>query len=414
MHAVDADRTDLLDAEHTQSPYAYLGRLRETEPVHWNARHKAWLVTDYEQVSKGLRDPRLASNRLRHARESIERDGARASIGRTLGILEKWMVFQDGPEHRRLRGVVQQAFTRQAISALEGDVRALVRQQVAELARRTEQDPSRPVDLLNEIAYEIPGPIICKMLGVPQADRPRFIEWTEHISTLIGGFTDDGDRYEKAHAAVCALEDYLTGIIENTSPVEENLMRRLIVAESEGQRLSRDEVIATGILLLFGGNRTTSCMIANGVRALMLHPDQAALLRADPALIAPAVEEIMRWEPHTKFTVRIAAEDFEWCGQPIRAGQRVFLSPLSANRDPKAFDSPDTFDVRRPNAIRHLGFGTGPHLCLGNPLARLELRIMYAEILDLLPKLRLVEPDGVWMPTLINRVQQRLRVRAAA
>jgi cytochrome P450 len=178
--------------------------------------------------------------------------------------------------------------------------------------------------------------------------------------------------------------------------------------------MSREEVIATGILLLFGGNRTTSCMIANGVRALMLHPDQQALLRADAALIAPAVEEIMRWEPHTKFTVRVAGEDFEWCGQAIRAGQRVFLSPLAANRDPKAFDAPDTFDVRRPNAIRHLGFGTGPHLCLGNPLARLELRVMYSEILGVLPRLRLVEPDGVWMPTLINRVQQRLLVRAAA
>jgi cytochrome P450 len=412
MQTVDADLIDLLDAEHTQSPYAYLGRLRETEPVHWNARHKAWLVTDYEQVSKGLRDPRLSSNRLRHARESMERDGARASIGRTLSILEKWMVFQDGPEHRRLRGVVQQMFTRQAISALEGEIRTLVQQQVAELERRL-ADSSRPVDLLNDIAYEIPGPIICRMLGVPQADRPRFIEWTEHISTLIGGATDDGDRYEKAHLAVCALEDYLTGIIESGSSDDDNLMRRLVVAESEGQRLTRDEVIATGILLLFGGNRTTSCMIANGVRTLMLHPDQAALLQADPALLAPAVDEIMRWEPHTKFTVRIAAEDFEWCGQQVHAGQRVFLSPLSANRDPKAFDLPDAFDIRRPNAIRHLGFGIGPHFCLGNPLARLELRIVYAEILGLLPRLRLVEPDGAWMPTLINRVQRRLLVRTA-
>lgn len=412
MSTATLDGTDLLSDAITQSPHAYFRDLRLSDPVHWNSRHKAWLVTDYEQASNGFRNPKLLSNRLKRARESLT-DDQQGTVGRTLAILEKWMVFQDGAEHRRLRGVVHKAFTPQVVAAMEDDIRALVRQQLAVLRQRITDEPDRPVDLLNEIAYEIPGPIICKMLGVPPEDRFRFIDWTEHISTLIGGFTGDGDRYEKAHAAVLALEEYLTGIIEASRPGDDNLLNRLLQAEADGERLSRQEVIATAILVLFGGNRTTSCMIANGIRALMLHPPQQQALREDPKLMNAAVEEIMRWEAHTKFTVRIAGEDFEWCGRRIKAGQRVFLSPLSANRDAKMFDSPDTFDIRRPNANRHLSFGTGIHICLGNPLARLELRIMLAEILSLLPQLELVEPEGVWLPTLINRVQKRLLVRAA-
>jgi cytochrome P450 len=189
-------------------------------------------------------------------------------------------------------------------------------------------------------------------------------------------------------------------------------MAQLVAAEADGEHLSRSEVISTGILLLFAGNRTTSCMIANGVRALALHPDQQALLRADPTLINAAVEEILRWESHTKATVRIVGEDFEWHGQQLRAGERVFLSPLSANRDPAMFEDPTRFDIRRPNLNRHVAFGTGVHLCLGLSLARLELRIFFAEILDALPHLQLVDPDSRWLPSIVSRVQRELWVTA--
>ncbi|MGB6102814.1 MAG: cytochrome P450 [Pusillimonas sp.] len=411
---IEKDATDLLSPELTQSPYAYLGHLRQTSPVHWNERHRGWIVTRYADVTDGFRDARLLSNRLKHYREKRIRPDQQATIGRTLRILESWMVFQDEPEHRRLRSIVHKAFTPQVVASLEEDIRLLVRRQIAELNERLAADPDAPVDFLNEIAYEIPGPIICKMLGVPAEDRHRFIDWSEQISAVIGGFVDDNDRYDKAHAAVSSLEEYLTGVIENTKDSEDNLMGRLVAAEADGQKLTRDEAIATGILMLFGGNRTTSCMIANGIRALMLHPDQQELLRADPQLLNKAVEEIMRWEPHTKFTVRIAGEDFEWQGQQIKAGQRIFLSPLAANHDDAMFEDPTRFDVRRANAGRHLSFGTGVHLCLGMSLARLELRTVFAEMLDVLPGLELVDPDSTWLPTLINRVQRQLLLRAKA
>jgi cytochrome P450 len=407
-----ADSVDLLNPELTQSPYAYLDHLRETSPVHWNDKHRAWLITRHADVSDGFRDfSRLKSNRLRQYREKRLSDEQQGTIGRTLRILESWMVFQDNPEHQRLRSIVHKAFTPQVVANLEADIRSLVRQQIERLRHRFKTEPDKPIDLLNDIAYEIPGPIICKMLGVPVEDRPRFVDWSENISSLIGGFVDDSDRYERAHAAVSALENYLTDIIERTRGDGDNLMSRLVEAEANGQRLTREEAIATGILVLFGGNRTTSCMIANGLRALILHPEQQALLREKPALLSPAVEEIMRWESHTKFTVRVAGEDFDWHGSKVKAGQRVFLSPLAANRDSTVFADPTTFDITRQNAGRHLGFGTGIHVCLGQALARLELKIVFSEMLEILPQMTLVAPSGEWMPTLINRVQKRLLVR---
>lgn len=406
------DTTDLIGEAITRSPYEYLANLRETSPIHWNDRHRAWIITRYADVQAGFRDMRLTSNRLKHYREKRIKDDEQATIGRTLRILESWMVFQDNPEHKRLRSIVHRAFTLQTVAALEGDIRALVHQQIEKLLARLAVEPDKPIDLLNEMAYEIPGPIICKMLGVPAEDREKFVDWSEQISSLIGGFVDDSDRYQRAHKAVTALESYLTDIIEKTSGTEDNLMARLVQAEADGEKLTRDEAIATGILMLFGGNRTTSCMIANGLRALMLHPEQQQILRDHPELLSPAVEEIMRWEPHTKFTVRVVGEDFEWHGKQFKAGQRVFLSPLAANHDPSMFSDPGVFDIRRSNAQRHLSFGMGVHVCLGISLARLELKVVFEEMLKVMPRLQLVDPKSEWMPTLINRVQRQLLVKA--
>lgn len=406
-----ADKTDLLDAACTQTPYAYFDRLRATEPVHWNARHRAWIITSHAAVTTGFRDRRLLSNRMKKLREKVAPE-QQDTVGRTMKILESWMVFQDNPEHKRLRGVVQKAFTPQVVAGLEGRVRELAREQVAILNRRLDTEPSKPIDVLNEIAYEIPGPIICGMLGVPPQDRHQFTAWTEEVSSIIGGVADDPDRFGKTHAAVESLEAYLNAVIERNAGSTGSLMAQLAAAEADGQRLTRDEVIATGILMLFGGNRTTSCMIANGVRALLLHPAQLDALIADPGRINAAVEEILRWESHTKATVRIVGEDFEWCGQHLKTGDRVFLSPLAANRDDAVFENPEVFDIARPDVGRHLAFGTGMHLCLGMALARMELRIFFAELLSTLPRLKLIDPPSQWSPSIVSRVQTRLMIAA--
>ncbi len=403
------DFIDLLDESRTQSPYAYFDAIRSATPVHWNARHRAWLVTAHAAVVEGFRDRRLISNQMRKLREKVPPE-LEGTVGRALGILESWMVFQDNPDHLRLRSVVQKAFTPASVQALLPMIKELARQQVAEVNRRLDQAPDQPIDILREIAYEIPGPVICEMLGVPAQDRNQFVAWTDELATVISGSVDDPARYARTHEAVEALEAYLNDRIARMPPGQDNLLARLTAAEADGQRLTRHEVISNAILILFGGNRTTSCMIANGVRALVLHPEQLERACGETGLLNATVEELLRWESHTKFAVRLAAEDFVWHGQQLRKGDRVFLSPLAANRDPMVFADPARFDVGRTNHGQSLVFGGGMHFCMGMSLARLELRTFFAEALPTIKRLRLVDPQSTWVPSIVSRVQRECKV----
>jgi len=403
------DFIDLLDESRTQSPYAYFDTIRAANAVHWNARHRAWLVTAHAAVLEGFRDRRLISNQMRKLREKVPPE-LEGTVGRALGILESWMVFQDNPDHLRLRSVVQKAFTPASVLALQPMIRDLARQQIAEINRRLDQAPDQPIDVLREIAYEIPGPVICEMLGVPAQDRNQFVAWTDEVATVISGSVDDPARYARTHEAVEALEGYLNDRIARMPPGQDNLLARLTAAEADGQRLTRHEVISNAILILFGGNRTTSCMIANGVRAMLLHPEQLERACNEPGRVNATVEELLRWESHTKFAVRLAAEDFVWHGQQLRKGDRVFLSPLAANRDPAVFPDAARFDIGRQNHGQSLVFGGGMHFCMGMSLARLELRTFFAEALPTIRRLRLVAPQSSWVPSIVSRVQRECKV----
>ena len=407
---LETDKTDFVSPEFTLEPLSYLNRIREEEPIHWNDRHKAWFVTRFGDVTDGFKDDRLSANRLKVFRERRLSESQQETIGRSIGILETWMAFQDEPEHRRLRSIVHKAFTPQVVAQMDASIHELVRARVAVVAEKLEKDPTAPIDLMQEIAYQIPGPIVCRMLGVSEDDQDKFMDWSEEISTVIGGFVADDNRMEKAHKAVRELEDYLTQVIESTSSDEDNLMARLVAAENEGDKLSREEAIGTGILVLFGGNRTTAGMIGNGLRALLLNPHALKQFQADPSLSSSVLEEVMRWESHTKVTVRIVKEDFEWHGKQLKVGQRVFLSPMAANHDPSVFENPGEFDILRQNSRRHLAFGTGIHSCLGSTLARMELKIVFSEMLPLLDKMKMIDPKSQWIPAIVNRAQKEMLV----
>ena len=409
---LDVDKTDFVNPEFTENPLSYLNRIREQEPIHWNDRHKAWFVTRFDDVTDGFKDDRLSANRIKLFRERRLKESQRDTIGRTIGILETWMAFQDEPEHRRLRSIVHKAFTPQVVAQMDASIKELVRSRVAAVAEKLEKDPTTPIDLMQEVAFQVPGPVVCSMLGVSVDDQDKFMAWSEEISSVIGGYVADDNRLEKAHKAIEALEEYLTAVIESTSSDEDNLMARLVAAESEGDKLSREEAIGTGILVLFGGNRTTVGMIGNGLRALILNPDARAEFEANPALVSNVVEEIMRWESHTKVTVRVVKEPFEWHGKKMEVGQRIFLSPMAANHDPSVFEEPSKFDISRENSRRHLAFGTGIHSCLGSTLARMEMKIVFSEMLPLLGKMKMVNPTSKWVPAIVNRAQEEMLVVA--
>jgi len=396
---------NLVSPELTLNPFDFFENLRAEQPIAWNDTHRGWLVTRHADVSQGYRDLRLSSNRLKPVRRRLKEDD-RATVGKALETLEMWMVFQDEPDHKRLRGIVHKAFTPQAVAAMEADIEFIARKQIAALIEKLGQGE---VDIVSDFAGAIPQYVICRMLGIAEEHQAEFVYLTEELSSIIGG-VDDPNRNERAYHAMEKLEARLSQVIDAADRGQDNLITELVKAEQDGNRLSRAEVIASGILLLFGGRGTTASMIANSLRALLLHPDQYEQIKQNPALIANAVEEIFRWEGHTKLMPRIAREEFAWHDTTIKVGDRIYLCNLSANRDASLFDNPDRFDIARPNANRHIAFGTGIHLCLGQALARLQLRIVLREAVQALPRLKLVKPEGEWSRALLRRSQDRLVV----
>ncbi len=389
---------NLLCDEAVRDPHTYFRRLRELDPVHWNPRHRAWVLTRYDDVAKELRSPLLTAERITPFTEAVTRAATSDSVDATFQILKEWLVFRDPPEHTRLRRLVARAFTPSVVKARMQEITETIEGLVDDLRDQ------ESVDLIHEFAFPLPAVVIAQMLGVPPEDRNLFKEWSDKLTSLVFGAYGQEDRFESAARGMIELRDYLLALIAQyeKSP-DENLISLLLEHEGD-DALSREELVATCTLLLFGGHETTTNLIGNGMLALLSHPEQLALLRSQPELIGPAIEEILRYNGPARATVRLVKEDHDVDGRNLRAGERVFLVNLSANRDPDAFANPDALDLRR-NPGNHLGFGVGIHYCLGAPLARLEGQLAISRLLDAFPSIDLAaDPAQLdWHGTMLSR-----------
>lgn len=395
----------MLDAAAVADPYAYFGALRSTDPVHWNERYRAWVITRYDDVSAALRDPRISSDRITPLLNRWRaRDDADPLFIETLERLAGWMVFKDGEDHSRLRRLVYRAFTPRMVRSMQADIAAITDRLLDEMATQP------VVDFIRQFAFPLPAIVIAGMLGVPPEDRDLFKAWSDDITALVFGGLEDPDRYERAAHGMRNLVRYLSALIAQyrTSPAD-NLVSALIRARDENDMLSEAEILSTCILLLFGGHETTTNLIGNGLLALLTHPDQRRLLDQNPTLITSAIEEFLRFDGPAKSVVRIAKETMVVRNRTIEAGARIYLVLAAANRDPEAFDRPDELDITRdPNP--HLGFGMGPHYCLGSALARLEAAEAIGRVLRRFPRLRLATTDLSWHPVMLSRGLVRLPV----
>jgi cytochrome P450 len=394
---------DLLSPEAVADPYAFFGALREHDPVHWNAAHRSWVITRYDDVAAGFLDRRLSSDRVDTVYQNKLTPEQQVQRAPTYRVLSDWMVFKDPPNHTRLRNLVKRAFTPRAVAALEGRIVDVV-EHVLDLPERGE------VDIVGDIAYPIPAMVIAEMLGVPAEDRDLFRGWSNDITMLIfEGDRDEADR-KTAQDGLVALSDYLTGLVrEHRRAQKDDLISRLIEAEDHDEHLTEQEIVSTCVLLLFGGHETTTNLIANGYLALLRHPSQAELWLQDPSIAESAVEELNRYDGPAALVVRRAAEDLEIRGRQIREGQRVLLVQAGANRDPRRFADPDTLDLRREDN-RNVAFGFGVHYCLGAPLARLETQIALPRMLRRLTDPQITEPL-TYQPLLLVRGLNRFPVR---
>lgn len=395
-----AELGDLLRPEAVADPFPAFAALREADPVHWSERHRAWLLTRHDDCAAAHTDRRLSSDRMTPMLHRLEERQASAQLIAMVSVLAAWMTFKDGDDHRRLRRLVSRAFTPRVVALMREQIAAIADDLIGELPEQGE------VELVSSFAYPLPAIVIAEMLGVPSADRDRFKSWSADISSLVFGAVDDPDRHDRAESGMTELVEYFDGLIARSGGggEDETLLDHLVrVRSDDGDALSRNELLAMCTLLLFGGHETTTNLLSSGILALLRHPDQRRRLLDDPALAEPAVEELMRFDGPSRLSVRVAAEPLHLRGRAIESGDRVFLMLAAANRDPERFHDPNALDIaRKPN--QQIGFGLGPHYCLGAPLARLEGQIAIPRLLERLPTLRLDEDAELrWRPTLLSR-----------
>jgi cytochrome P450 len=401
--AIDLD-DDMLAPERVADPYPFFAELRTSDPVHWSDRYRAWFISRWDDVFEALRDPRFSSDRVKPVFDTKLTDEQRAARKPMFDIFQYWMVFNDPPDHTRLRGLVNRAFTPKAIAALRPRIEEVVAEQLEVIRQRGS------ADLIRDFAFPIPAVVIAEMMGVPAADRDLFKSWSDAIMALVFGAADAPGRREQAQRSLLDLAAYLHDLLSHfrRRPAE-NLLTDLIGSQEADDRLSDDEIVATCTLVLFGGHETTTNLIGNGTRTLLNAPDQLVRLVAEPKLLTVAVEELLRFDGPSKMEVRRAAAEIEMRGSTINQGDQIYFIQAAANRDPEVFENPDTVDLgRSPN--RHCGFGFGIHYCLGAPIARVEGAIAIDALVRNLPGLRIGPDPEVWHPPLISRGMQSFTV----
>lgn len=394
---------DMLGGERLADPYPYFAAVTERAPVRWNDKYRAWFIHKHEDVLWALRHPAFSSDRVRPVFADRLSEEQRAARKPTFDVLRHWMVFLDPPEHTRLRKILMPLFGPKVVATWRPRVEAVVQETLAEIADR------ETFDFVQDFAYPIPAIVVAELIGVPAADRDLFKKWSDDILTLVFGAEGQGDRRELAQQGLQDLTAYLSGLI---SRIRENpgddVISMLVTAEDVEPALTEEEIISTCALLVFGGHETTTNLIANGIRQLLLHPAQGDLLRSEPQRINTAVEELLRFDGPSRLEARLLVDDVELRGQTLRAGENVFLVQSAANRDPDVFDRPHELDITRERNL-HVGFGHGVHHCLGNFLARLEAQVAIPAVLEVMPDLRL---DGTeeWHPTMMSRGMKTMPV----
>ncbi|HEX9717794.1 MAG TPA: cytochrome P450 [Actinomycetota bacterium] len=413
---VALDRIDLVDPDNYVEgiPFQWFDFLRHEHPVSWHEEpppnHGFWAVTRFRDIEEILRATQTFSSArgITLEEQTPEEVEARRS-----------MIDMDPPRHTRLRKIVSRYFTRSAVAQYEGFVREQARLVLDRALRRSE------LDFVEEISRELPIRVLARIIGVPEENLPMCIELgdamiaqadPEYSRAVID--KEDTSAYRllpfRSPAAVELMAFGHELAAERRREPRDDLVTKLVQAEVDGERLSEREFDNFFCLLIVAGNETTRHAITHGILALMEHRDEWRRLREQPGLMPLASEEILRWASPTMHFRRTAACDVEFGGKRFREGDKVVVWFVSGNRDEEVFPEPYRFDAGRdPNP--HMAFGSGgPHVCLGAHLARLEVRVMFEELLPRLADIELVGPVVRLRSNFINGVKHMpVRVRPA-
>ncbi|MFF4970980.1 cytochrome P450 [Streptomyces sp. NPDC001083] len=395
----------IIDYSHRANPYPLYEELRET-PVYHDA-DGPYVVSRYYDIQSLLHDPRISSD----ARN------LKATAGDPLGDTEEESALPpaflrlDPPEHDRLRRMTNRPFgpphSPRRVHEMHGELRDIVSGLIDGIG-----DPER-FDLVDQFSYPFPVTVICRLLGVPREDEPRFHTWADILAASLDPVpgADAAERAKVSNNARTELGMYLAGLIEERRRKPgEDMLSQLATAQGPDGAMTTMEVMSTAALLLIAGHETTVNLITNGMLTLLRHPAILERLRQEPKLAVPVVEELLRFEPPVQLLPqRSTLADIEVRGVTIPKGSSLWLVLAAGNRDPDRFENPDRFDPDRGD-IQHLGFGSGIHSCFGAPLARLEAQLALGELARRLENPRLVEDPPPYRQNAVLRGPRHLSI----
>ena len=378
MTQIDARRVNLLDgAFYAGDPWPVYRRMRDEEPVYRDDVNDLWGISRYHDVVEIEKHP----NRYSSAAGSRPRVDPQNS-----------MIDSDDPAHQTRRRLVARRFTPRAVKQTEADIRRVVTRLIDRVAPRGE------CEVVRDLAAPFPAAVIGQKLGFPPELWPKCAEWSEFTMHDGGQYPLDGSTLETTAGTIDAVLEFAVETMTLVAARREEPQDDLISAwaneeiewpDGSRRRMTDDELVSEALLVLDGGAETTRSVIGTTCVDLIRHPDQRQLLVDDPSILATSgVEEFIRWVSPLLNMARTATEDHELHGVDIKAGDELLLMYASANRDERVFTDPERFDVSRPHNL-HVAFGFGTHFCLGASLARLEIRVMFEELLRRIPDLRL-------------------------
>ena len=377
---------------YPNNPYPVYDALREHGRVYFSPTWKCWVLSHYRDIAAVFLNPSVFSSRGR-VTNVIEREFPEDFLSQIKPLLHHYsrgVINLDPPAHTRMRRLLQKTFLPRTLERLTDAIRVTVRELLDAAEGRGR------VDLVADLAYPLPVTVIAELLGVPREDREKFKRWSAIVMEFQAVPFPTGDAILRSQVGIVELRSYLAEVArQRRLEPRDDVISELATIEIEGDRLAEDELLSTCVTLLVAGHETTTNLIASAAWLLLRHPEQLAALRTDPALMQPAIEEVLRFESPLHRVGRTALCDTEIAGTKIRKGDTVFLLLAAGNRDPAQFPEPDRFNIARtPN--KHIAFGYGVHFCLGAALARLEAPLALQALFERWPEARILDGSLDW------------------
>lgn len=375
-------------AEFMANPYPTLATMRSEAPVFWSEKGQYFILTRYADVHEVVADRGFEKGAIKFAANADFIAKLIPSGSEMISYRTSSMLLQNPPDHTRLRGLVNKAFTPKMVADLKPRIETITNELIEAILAKSKT--TKQFDLIADFAFPLPAIVIAEMLGVPPADRDKFKEWSHTVTIAIDPNPHPNlFNLVKVTAAYKELVKYFKGLIEQRRKEKrDDLISALVSAEEEGSRLSETELLANCVLLLIAGHETTSNLIGNGSLALLRNPDQLELLKGNLDLLPTAIDEFLRYDCPVQMVRRVASENMEVRGVKIPAGKAVVPLIGAANRDPEVFDNPDKLDITRQDN-KHIAFGHGIHHCLGWSLAKTEGQTAIGALLKAFPDLQM-------------------------